>query len=102
MFPAVGWVTASAKAVATAASTAFPPSRSTPAPTSDAIALCDTTMPWRARSAALSAPAKLAVSGRASSSAGRSAAEIRKRSGFQSLRFMRFPRARRTRASEVS
>ena len=45
MFPAVGCVTARAKAVATAASTALPPSRSTSAPTREATSLCDTTMP---------------------------------------------------------
>ena len=49
MLPAVGWVTASAKAVAIAASTALPPRRRTSAPTSDARALAETTMPFVAR-----------------------------------------------------
>src|SRR3954468_9480897 len=45
MFPASGNVTASAKAVATAASTALPPSRKTSRPTSDAGGETDTTVP---------------------------------------------------------
>ncbi len=49
MLPAAGWVTASAKAVATAPSMALPPSRITFQPTSDAMSLCDTTMALRAR-----------------------------------------------------
>src|SRR5262245_58134505 len=49
MLPAVGCVTASAKAVATAASTALPPRRRISAPTSDARALADTTMPFLVR-----------------------------------------------------
>src|SRR6185295_14858427 len=49
MLPATGWVTARAKAVATAASTAFPPSWSAREPTSEASAFCETTMPRRAR-----------------------------------------------------
>ena len=49
MLPAVGWVTASANAVATAASMAVPPSRRTWAPTSEAIAFCETTIAPRAR-----------------------------------------------------
>ena len=49
MFPAVGCVTASANAVATAASTALPPSRMIWKPTSEAIALWLTTMPRLAR-----------------------------------------------------
>ena len=49
MLPAVGCVTASANAVATAASTALPPSRMTWKPTSEAMSLCDTTIALRAR-----------------------------------------------------
>ena len=49
ILPAVGWVTASAKAVATAPSTALPPSRITFQPTSEAMSLCDTTIARRAR-----------------------------------------------------
>src|SRR5437867_3756565 len=45
MFPAAGYVTASANAVATAASTALPPRRSTCAPTSDAIDELEMTSP---------------------------------------------------------
>ena len=49
MLPAVGWVTASAKAVAMAPSTALPPLLMTCQPTSEAMSLCDTTMPPAAR-----------------------------------------------------
>jgi hypothetical protein len=49
MLPATGCVTASVKAVATAASTAFPPSLNMRAPTSDATAFAETTMPFLAR-----------------------------------------------------
>src|SRR5690349_18175935 len=49
MLPAVGCVTASAKAVATAASTAVPPSLIASAPMRDAISLCDATIPLCAR-----------------------------------------------------
>src|SRR3954463_5969395 len=49
MLPAVGCVTASAKAVATAASTAVPPAEITSAPIFDAISFCDATMPFCAR-----------------------------------------------------
>src|SRR3954468_15316580 len=45
MLPALGWVTASAKAVATAASTADPPLASTAAPASQAGAGVETTSP---------------------------------------------------------
>src|SRR5580765_7875991 len=45
MLPAPGYVTASAKAVATAASTALPPRRRIDAPTSDAMAELETTRP---------------------------------------------------------
>src|SRR4051812_48829266 len=45
--PALGWVTASAKAVATAASTAFPPRARTDAPTSEASPETETTTPRR-------------------------------------------------------
>src|SRR5688572_12185876 len=45
MLPAAGCTTASARPVATAASTAFPPALSTAAPTSLASAFADTTMP---------------------------------------------------------
>ena len=49
ILPAVGWVTASAKAVATAPSMALPPSRITVQPTSEAMSLCETTIARRAR-----------------------------------------------------
>src|SRR5262245_6017914 len=49
MFPAVGWVTASANAVATAASTAVPPSASASRPIVAAIVLWQATIPSRAR-----------------------------------------------------
>jgi hypothetical protein len=45
MLPAAGWVTASANAVATAASTALPPAHRTSIPTCEAMKLCDATMP---------------------------------------------------------
>src|SRR5579864_2783166 len=48
MLPAVGWTTASANAVATAASMALPPSRIASAPIFDASSFCDATMPRRA------------------------------------------------------
>src|SRR4051794_24083574 len=46
--PAAGHVTASASAVATAASTALPPFFITSTPMRDAISLVEATMPWRA------------------------------------------------------
>ena len=49
MLPAVGWTTASANAVATAASTALPPAAIASAPIFDAISFCDATMPFCAR-----------------------------------------------------
>src|SRR6266576_5659872 len=49
ILPAVGWTTASANAVAIAASTAVPPSLIASAPIRDAISLCDTTIPFCAR-----------------------------------------------------
>ena len=49
MLPAVGWTTASANAVATAASTAVPPAAITSAPIREAISFCDATMPFWAR-----------------------------------------------------
>ena len=49
MLPAVGCTTASANAVATAASTAVPPAAITSAPIFDAISFCDATMPLCAR-----------------------------------------------------
>src|SRR3954470_22600270 len=57
MLPAVGCVTASAKAVATAASTAVPPAAIASAPMRDAIAFCDATMPFCARIGTELAPA---------------------------------------------
>ena len=57
MLPAVGWVTARAKAVATAASTALPPSHRTSAPTCEAMKFCETTMPLRARAGGAAAEA---------------------------------------------
>src|SRR5262245_50631309 len=56
MLPAVGCVTASANAVATAASIALPPSLITSAPMRDAISLCDVTMPRCARTGTVLAP----------------------------------------------
>ena len=49
MLPALGCVTASARAVATTASTAVPPAAITSAPMRDAISFCDATMPFCAR-----------------------------------------------------
>src|SRR5262245_17726632 len=49
MLPAVGCTTASASAVATAASIALPPSLSTSAPICDAIVFAEITMPFFAR-----------------------------------------------------
>src|SRR5262245_14331042 len=56
MLPADGCTTASAKAVATAASTAVPPSSSTRAPICDAIWFCEATMPPCARTGTELAP----------------------------------------------
>src|SRR6185295_19330839 len=56
MLPAVGCVTASANAVATAASTAVPPSLIASAPMRDAISFCDTTIPFCARTGTELAP----------------------------------------------
>ena len=47
ILPALGWVTASANAVATAASIALPPFFRIDAPASDAGADVDTTIPFR-------------------------------------------------------
>src|SRR2546422_6825598 len=49
MLPAVGWTTASANAVATAASTAVPPFLIASAPMREAISFCDATIPFCAR-----------------------------------------------------
>src|SRR5439155_15452241 len=49
MLPAVGWTTASANAVATAASTAVPPSLIASAPMREAISFCEAAMPSFAR-----------------------------------------------------
>src|SRR5437899_847984 len=49
MLPAEGWVTASANAVATAASTALPPSHRTSTPTWEATKFWEATIPLRAR-----------------------------------------------------
>ena len=49
MLPASGWTTARANAVATAASTALPPPSMTSIPTCEAIAFCDATMAFLAR-----------------------------------------------------
>src|SRR5688572_9345307 len=62
MFPALGCVTASAKAVATAASTAFPPFARIAAPTSDAGAEVETTSPALDSTAAESFRTTAAVS----------------------------------------
>ena len=56
MFPAVGWTTASANAVATAASTAVPPSRMASAPMRDAMSFCEATMAVFARTGTDAAP----------------------------------------------
>src|SRR5437762_11587342 len=56
ILPAVGWTTASANAVATAASTAVPPSLIASAPMRDAVAFCDATMPFWARTGTELAP----------------------------------------------
>src|SRR5947207_8244738 len=56
MLPAEGCTTASANAVATAASMAVPPSSSTRAPTCDANWFCETTIPPRAREGTELAP----------------------------------------------
>jgi hypothetical protein len=48
-FPAAGYVTASAKATATAASTALPPRFMTSTPTREAIGSVEATIPRRAR-----------------------------------------------------
>src|SRR5690348_4675735 len=55
MFPAAGYVTASANPVAIAASTAFPPFASTSRPTSLAMLLADTTIPCGAVSTRVAA-----------------------------------------------
>src|SRR5690606_13422804 len=52
MFPACGYVTASAKPVAIAASTAFPPWRRTSAPIRPAVPLAEATIPRGARTTA--------------------------------------------------
>src|SRR3954471_17760242 len=49
MLPALGWVTARANAVATAASTAVPPAHRTSMPACDAMKFWETTMPCFAR-----------------------------------------------------
>src|SRR5438309_888241 len=55
MLPAAGWVTARAKAVATAASTALPPSMMTSMPTWEAMKFWEATIPVRARTGWLAA-----------------------------------------------
>ena len=62
MLPASGWTTASANAVATAASTALPPPSSTSMPICDAIAFCDATIPFFARTGTDAAKAAWAAS----------------------------------------
>src|SRR5215510_11512028 len=57
MLPAVGCTTASANAVATAASTAVPPSLIASAPMREAISFCDATIPRCARTGTEIAPA---------------------------------------------
>src|SRR5205809_3734539 len=61
MLPAEGWVTASANAVATAASTAFPPSHRTSTPTWEATKFWEATIPLRARAGTEVAVAEPAV-----------------------------------------
>ena len=65
MLPAVGCVTASANAVATAASTAVPPSLMTSAPMREAISLCEATMPFCARIGTELAPVVIVSADRA-------------------------------------
>src|SRR5215204_14646 len=55
-FPAPGYVTASAKPTATAASTALPPRCRISTPALDASASADATIPWRARTGSRDAP----------------------------------------------
>src|SRR3712207_1904849 len=59
--PAAGYVTASAKATATAASTALPPRRMTSTPTREAIGLVEATIPRGARTGSREAKAGRAV-----------------------------------------
>src|SRR5437773_5962172 len=61
MLPAEGWTTASANAVATAASTALPPSHSASTPTWDATKFWEATIPLRARAGTEGAAAEPAV-----------------------------------------
>src|SRR5438128_1202531 len=61
MLPAEGFVTASANAVATAASTALPPSHSTSTPTWGATKFWEATIPLRARVGAVEAVARAAA-----------------------------------------
>src|SRR5438034_8930136 len=61
MLPAEGWTTASANAVATAASTAFPPSHRTSTPTWEATKFWEATIPLRARAGTEVAAAERAV-----------------------------------------
>ena len=73
MLPAVGCVTASAKAVAMAASTALPPRRRMSAPISDARPLADTTMPFVARTGCELAPSGMSAGRRRRAAARRTA-----------------------------
>src|SRR5712691_11589464 len=61
MLPAEGCVTASANAVATAASTALPPSHNTSTPTWDATKFWEATIPLRARVGTVAAAARPAA-----------------------------------------
>src|SRR5881394_771038 len=69
MLPAVGCTTASANAVATAASTAVPPSLMTSAPMRDAVSFCDATMPYFARIGTDPAPSVVEISAHAAATA---------------------------------
>src|SRR6267143_469984 len=64
MLPAVGCVTASPNAVATAASTALPPSHSASTPTWDATKFWEATIPLRARVGTVEAVARAAAPSR--------------------------------------
>src|SRR5439155_3334938 len=72
MLPAEGWVTASANAVATAASTAFPPSHRTSTPTWEATKFWEATIPLRARVGTVEAVARAAAARRTGRASARS------------------------------
>src|SRR2546428_6637673 len=71
MLPAVGWTTASANAVATAASTAVPPFLIASAPMREAISFCDATIPFCARTGTEPARSVVMASAQAATTKGR-------------------------------